>query len=290
MPEKRTPETEAENALPAEAVKVAAWSQLEDRQPAYALVANVDLVVVRYGENVSVLYGRCLHRGALLSDGSIVGDDLICGVHQWDYRFDTGISAYNHTEVLQKFGAWIDTRTDAVYVDEAEIRAWEAGNPQAYDRASYHGLYADLHGGPEEPANGYIRTLARDGLSKWGHHGEVSAMGVPLTELPRWDAIQILTAQLASKPLLDDASVSTEVVIGPNARRPLALSIPLFVSDMSFGALSAEAKTALARGAELAGTGICSGEGGMLAASTLVCIDGARRPYWSSSALNSSAV
>jgi glutamate synthase domain-containing protein 2 len=35
---------------------------------------------------------------------------------------------------------------------------------------------------------------------------------------------------------------------------------------MSFGALSAEAKTALARGAELAGTGICSGEGGMLAA------------------------
>ena len=33
---------------------------------------------------------------------------------------------------------------------------------------------------------------------------------------------------------------------------------------MSFGALSQEAKVALARGAELAGTGICSGEGGML--------------------------
>jgi glutamate synthase domain-containing protein 2 len=40
--------------------------------------------------------------------------------------------------------------------------------------------------------------------------------------------------------------------------------MPLFVSDMSFGALSEEAKLALARGAELAGTGICSGEGGML--------------------------
>ncbi|MDA1264955.1 MAG: FMN-binding glutamate synthase family protein, partial [Planctomycetota bacterium] len=36
------------------------------------------------------------------------------------------------------------------------------------------------------------------------------------------------------------------------------------VSDMSFGALSEEAKIALARGAERAGTGICSGEGGML--------------------------
>ncbi len=33
---------------------------------------------------------------------------------------------------------------------------------------------------------------------------------------------------------------------------------------MSFGALSVEAKVALAKGAELAGTGICSGEGGML--------------------------
>jgi glutamate synthase domain-containing protein 2 len=58
--------------------------------------------------------------------------------------------------------------------------------------------------------------------------------------------------------------VGTELVIGPNARRPLRLATPLFVSDMSFGALSEEAKVALARGAERAGTGICSGEGGML--------------------------
>ena len=63
---------------------------------------------------------------------------------------------------------------------------------------------------------------------------------------------------------LDDDPVGTDVVIGPNAARPLVLDIPLFVSDMSFGALSEEAKVSLARGAELAGTGICSGEGGML--------------------------
>ena len=53
-------------------------------------------------------------------------------------------------------------------------------------------------------------------------------------------------------------------MIGPNAAKPLRLEIPLFVSDMSFGALSEEAKVSLARGAEMAGTGICSGEGGML--------------------------
>ena len=73
-----------------------------------------------------------------------------------------------------------------------------------------------------------------------------------------------MTAQLARLPLLDDVDVGTEVCIGPNADKPLWLDIPIFVSDMSFGALSLEAKTALARGAELAGTGICSGEGGML--------------------------
>ena len=89
-------------------------------------------------------------------------------------------------------------------------------------------------------------------------------MGVPRTELPQWDDIQILTAQMAKKPLLDDALVAASVTIGPRAQKPLSLDIPLFVSDMSFGALSEEAKIALAKGAELAGTGICSGEGGML--------------------------
>jgi methylamine---glutamate N-methyltransferase subunit C len=63
---------------------------------------------------------------------------------------------------------------------------------------------------------------------------------------------------------MEDVDVDTRLVIGPESRKPLELEIPLFVSDMSFGALSEEAKIALAKGAELAGTGICSGEGGML--------------------------
>ncbi|MEM7030221.1 MAG: glutamate synthase-related protein [Chloroflexota bacterium] len=244
--------------------RVAIWSELADREPAYALVANVDLVVVRYDDQVSVLYGRCQHRGALMSDGTIEGDNIICGVHNWDYRYDTGVSEYNNSEVLHKFTAWIDTDDDAVYVDVDEIAAWHIDNPQAYNREAYLGLYADLHGTPDEPHNKYIRTLAKDGLEKWGHHGQVSAMGVSRRELPSWDDINIVTAELARRPLLDDDPVSTELIIGPNAKKPLKLDIPLFVSDMSFGALSEEAKVALAKGAELAGTGICSGEGGVL--------------------------
>ena len=244
--------------------KVATWSDLGDRQPAYALAANVDLVVIRYDDQVSVLYGRCLHRGALLADGSISGHNLICGVHNWDYRYDTGVSEYNNSEVLAKFEAWIDQDDDAVYVNALEIAAWHKENPQAYNREAYLGLYADLHGTPEEPYNSYIRTLSKNGLKNWGHHGRVSAMGVPLTELPRWTDINLVTAQLARRPLMDDDPVGTDLIIGPKAKKPLRLEIPLFVSDMSFGALSEEAKVALATGAEMAGTGICSGEGGML--------------------------
>ena len=246
------------------ATKVATWSELPDRAPQYALVANVDLVVVRYDDQVSVLHGRCQHRGALMSDGLIDGDNLICGVHKWDYRYDTGVSEYNNTELLYKFTARIDVAADAVWVDAAEIAAWAVDNPQPFNRDEYLGLYQDLHGSADEPKNAYIQTLAKQGLSQWGHHGAVSAMGVPLTTLPRWDDIQIVTAQLARRPLLDDAPVGTELVIGPKAAKPLHLDIPIFVSDMSFGALSEEAKVALATGAEMAGTGICSGEGGML--------------------------
>ena len=117
---------------------------------------------------------------------------------------------------------------------------------------------------PEEPTVARIHALAKDGLSKLGHHGEMGAMGVPRKDLPHWDDIQILPAQMARKPLLDNVPVATSVTIGPRAAKPLHLDIPLFVSDMSYGALSEEAKTALSRGAQMAGTGICSGEGGML--------------------------
>ena len=242
---------------------VAKLSELPDRKPAYAIVGEVDLVVVRFDEEISVFYGRCLHRGALMSDGFVSGKNLMCGVHYWDYRLDSGVSEYANNEALPKFNSW--TEGDDILVDADEVNAWGQENPQPFNRESYLGLYADTsHGTEEEPNNGLIAQYAKDGLKKTGHHGKVEAMGVPRDELPKWDDVQLLTAQLHKAPLLDQDGVGTDVIIGPNAQKPLRLKIPLFVSDMSFGALSEPAKVALARGAELAGTGICSGEGGML--------------------------
>ena len=242
--------------------KIADWSTLADRTPRHALVGDVDLVIVRYDESVSVFYGRCAHRGALMADGHVDGVNLICGVHGWDYRLDTGISEYNHSETLHKFKAWVEN--DEVLVDLDEIGAWSERNPQPYQRDSYQGMYQDHTGSRDEPYVKFIRKLANDGLSKVGHHGPAAAMGVPRDSLPKWDDLQFVVGQLHKLPLLDDEQVGTDIVIGAGARRPLRLDIPLFVSDMSFGALSEEAKVALSTGAELAGTGICSGEGGML--------------------------
>jgi len=244
-------------------IKIADFNSLPEKEPAHAQVLGTDLVLVKYGNEVSVLYGRCLHRGALLSDGFIDGHNLICGLHNWDYRYDTGVSEYAPDERLRKFShSIIDGE---VFVDEAEVAEFEQKEvPPPFNDNEYLGKYQDTHVEPAEPHNRFIQSLAKDGLTKVGHHGPTSAMGVERDRLPGWDDIQFLPAQLSRKPLLDEDEVETSVVIGPNAKKPLKLDIPLFVSDMSFGALSREAKLALSKGADMAGTGICSGEGGML--------------------------
>ena len=113
-------------------LRITEWSELSERVPLGVLVGNTDLVVVRDGQELSVLYGRCLHRGALLADGSIVGEDLVCGLHGWDYRFATGVSAYNNDEVLEKFTAWVED--GGVFVDADEVAAFETEQPQPWDR------------------------------------------------------------------------------------------------------------------------------------------------------------
>ncbi|NOZ75874.1 MAG: Rieske 2Fe-2S domain-containing protein [FCB group bacterium] len=242
--------------------KLAYIEDIPEKIPQHALIGGVDLVIIRADDQFRVFYGRCLHRGALLSDGLVQGHNLICGLHNWDYRLDSGISEYNNNERLKKFTSWIED--DVLWIDRREIEDWGAANPQPWNREDYQGAYQDHHGTEIEPEVRAIRELAGYGLTRTGHHGPTAAMGVPRQELPSWNEIQFVVGQLHTLPRLDDEPVATELIIGPNANKPLKLDIPLFVSDMSYGALSEEAKIALARGAELAGTGICSGEGGML--------------------------
>jgi len=79
-----------------------------------------------------------------------------------------------------------------------------------------------------------------------------------------WDDILIKGAQIARIPLNKDIAVNTRTVIGPKARCPMVIETPVYVTHMSFGALSKEVKIAIAKGTAAVKTAMGSGEGGML--------------------------
>ena len=79
-----------------------------------------------------------------------------------------------------------------------------------------------------------------------------------------WDDILIQGAQLAKIPLNEDEPVNTRTVIGPKAKVPLVIETPVYVTHMSFGALSKEVKIALSKGSAAVKTAMASGEGGIL--------------------------
>ncbi len=102
-----------------------------------------------------------------------------------------------------------------------------------------------------------IHTLALTGKSP----GEAMDTLMPL---PSFDDILFLGGQLAHPPLDDGADVDISVTIGKKAKVPMRIESPIYISHMSFGALSGRAKIALAKGSAMAKTAMCSGEGGVL--------------------------
>ena len=91
----------------------------------------------------------------------------------------------------------------------------------------------------------------------------IEAMGTQMA-MPNWDDILVLGAQLNPMPLDEHAEVSLRTVIGKHAKKPMVLDMPVYISHMSFGALSRETKIAMAKGSAAVGTAMCSGEGGIL--------------------------
>ena len=116
---------------------------------------------------------------------------------------------------------------------------------------------------PDKPSDEFETTMA--------DIRTMAATGASIIEPMRtrqpcfsWDDILIKGAQLARIPLNPEETVNTRTVIGPQAAQPLAIDTPVFITHMSFGALSKEAKLALAEGSAAVRTAMCSGEGGIL--------------------------
>jgi len=103
-------------------VPIIRWDELSLRIPAKANVEAVDLLIVRYGDDeVAVLSGRCPHKGALLANGTLLGNKIICGWHGWTFRYDTGEAGQACAD-LKKFSAWVDD--GYLWVDAEQIRCW----------------------------------------------------------------------------------------------------------------------------------------------------------------------
>ena len=85
-------------------------------------------------------------------------------------------------------------------------------------------------------------------------------------KIPHWDDLMFMPGTL-TRFVIEGyrEKCDTKTVLGARfAKKPIELDIPVYITGMSFGALSLEAKMALAKGASMAGTATCSGEGGMI--------------------------
>lgn len=103
-----------------------------------------------------------------------------------------------------------------------------------------------------------IQRAAREGI--YGIRGWGSKR-----YMPHFDDLVFLGASMSRYPLEGYRErCDTDVVIGDRyATKPLHLKIPITIAGMSFGALSAQAKEALGRGATAVGTSTTTGDGGM---------------------------
>ncbi len=85
-------------------------------------------------------------------------------------------------------------------------------------------------------------------------------LGSPVVLSP-WNKLLLNPKQLFELPTPSTQQISTQTVIGPRAKKPLKLAIPVMITGMSYGgSLSLPLKIALAKGAAMAGTATNTGE------------------------------
>jgi glutamate synthase domain-containing protein 2 len=80
-----------------------------------------------------------------------------------------------------------------------------------------------------------------------------------------WDKLLFNSVYFTRKPTVESVGIDTKVIIGPQAKRPLEIDIPIMIAGMNYGGgLSLNAKIALAKGADLVKTATGTGSGPFL--------------------------
>lgn len=189
-------------------------------------------------------------------------------------KYVCSVCAYTYDEAAEGV-PWDDLPDDwacpVCTVDKTFFEVEGGTEPEAVDARRSQGSGS---GSETDELSDYLSQWRRDTHPLEGDLAAIQEMAItggsvlePMRTakpVPSWDEILVCGAQLATLPLNENESVSTRTVIGPGAAVPMTIETPVYVSHMSFGALSREAKIALARGSAAAGTAMCSGEGGVL--------------------------
>lgn len=90
-------------------------------------------------------------------------------------------------------------------------------------------------------------------------------LGGSAKKWPHLEPITFIPAQTTPNPIDGDVQVDVSVIIGPQAKKPMRIKIPLMISGMGYGVgLSEQTRLSMAKAAKTVGTAINSGEGGIL--------------------------
>lgn len=218
------------------------------------LFNGTEIALFRDGDLIYALGGVCPNRSAPLGGGTVVDGKAVCPLHLCEFDLRTGISPYDPQQRVAVYRARVVA--GSVQINANSVPAGP-GRPN-----TYLGRWARL--GATDRGMSLVHHLASGGSPAVTPMGSsrLDAESAHSRTVGYHDLV-FKPAQLARPPLSHNDTVETITVIGSRAAKPLTLAIPLMVSHMSYGALSIEAKVALARGAREVGTAIGSGDGGV---------------------------
>jgi len=231
-------------------------SEFEDRKGKAVTKGGLTAGVFKFKDKFYAVNNVCPHMQCPLSDGMVDdrygGHYIVCACHGWEFNVKDGSGAPGHSDKVESYPTVV--KDDIVYVDLPISHDNDVVKSELEEYLDPYKRSKDKH----DPKFSAIQQRAIT-----GEPVGVSPMSTKIA-VPKFESILFRGAQLATFPLLEEEEVNMKTVIGKKAKVPLELEIPFFVSHMSFGALSIEAKTALAKGASATGTAIGSGEGGLL--------------------------
>src|SRR5258706_3900350 len=177
-------------------------------------------------------------------------------------------------------------RSASSYAGASSGTTTTASRPNASSSSDWRGQREALAkpAGSTERRKEHVTTIDREGKAVLGHSniftpdvindipvkpelGRYRMRGFSMFKpIPHWDQLMFMPGTL-TRFVIEGyrEKCETKTILGARfAKKPIELDIPVYITGMSFGALSIEAKMALAKGASMAGSATCSGEGGMI--------------------------